>query len=212
MDEASGPLRTCPVQPPTPAAPPSPSRGSGRRAGRRRRLSAAASGPELPPGRTLGSEPLWEGQQRPEPGRRETGGETDTSTHQHQVPQDDTHHHVPTLMQSLPGEKMSGLKRTSKAVLLMEPTALHALRITSRLRGSAVETRPAGRQLPSTSCATPSLPQLRSETRAGLPWAGSGFPHPRRPPAPAAGTEAGLGPPRIPSSPTCPVVRGDGLR
>lgn len=46
----------------------------------------------------------------------------------------------------LPGEKMSGLKRTSKAVLLMEPTALHALRITSRLRGSAVETWPAGRQ------------------------------------------------------------------
>lgn len=45
-----------------------------------------------------------------------------------------------------PGEKMSGLKRTSKAVLLMEPTALHALRITSRLRGSAVETQPAGRQ------------------------------------------------------------------
>ena len=44
-----------------------------------------------------------------------------------------------------PGEKMSGLKRTSKAVLLMEPTALHALRITSRLRGSAVETRPIRR-------------------------------------------------------------------
>jgi hypothetical protein len=39
----------------------------------------------------------------------------------------------------LPGENMSGLKRMSKAVLLMEPTALHALWITSRLRGSAVE-------------------------------------------------------------------------
>lgn len=39
----------------------------------------------------------------------------------------------------LPGEKMSGLKRMSKAVLLTEPTALQALRITSRLRGSAVE-------------------------------------------------------------------------
>ena len=45
---------------------------------------------------------------------------------------------------------MSGLKRTSKAVLLIEPTALHALRITSRLRGSAVETWPAGRQPHST--------------------------------------------------------------
>lgn len=36
-----------------------------------------------------------------------------------------------------PGEKMSGLKRISKDVLLMEPTALQALRTTSRLLGSA---------------------------------------------------------------------------
>lgn len=49
-----------------------------------------------------------------------------------------------------PGEKISGLKRTSKAVLLMEPTALHALRITSRLRGSAVKTWPV-RSCPASS-------------------------------------------------------------
>lgn len=35
-----------------------------------------------------------------------------------------------------PGEKMSGLKRMSKEVLLMEPTALQAFRTTSRLLGS----------------------------------------------------------------------------
>lgn len=34
---------------------------------------------------------------------------------------------------SIPGEKMSGLKRISNDVSLTEPTALHALRITSRL-------------------------------------------------------------------------------
>ena len=62
---------------------------------------------------------------------------------------------------------MSGLKRTSKAVQLMEPTALHALRITSRLRGSAAETRPARRQPRPTTrgrgCATPGLPWLRAD-------------------------------------------------
>lgn len=36
----------------------------------------------------------------------------------------------------LPGEKISGLKRISKAVSLMEPTALQAFRTTSRLLGS----------------------------------------------------------------------------
>lgn len=36
----------------------------------------------------------------------------------------------------LPGEKMSGLKRMSKEVLLMDPTALQALRTTSLLLGS----------------------------------------------------------------------------
>lgn len=35
-----------------------------------------------------------------------------------------------------PGEKMSGLKRMSKDVLLIEPTALQAFRTTSRLLGS----------------------------------------------------------------------------
>lgn len=35
-----------------------------------------------------------------------------------------------------PGEKMSGLKRMSNDVLLMEPTALQAFRTTSRLLGS----------------------------------------------------------------------------
>lgn len=38
-----------------------------------------------------------------------------------------------------PGEKMSGLKRMSNDVLLMEPTALHALRTTSRLLGSVFD-------------------------------------------------------------------------
>lgn len=35
------------------------------------------------------------------------------------------------LMSCIPGEYMSGLKRMSKHVLLMEPTALHAFRTTS---------------------------------------------------------------------------------
>lgn len=35
------------------------------------------------------------------------------------------------LMSCIPGENMSGLKRMSKHVLLMEPTALHAFRTTS---------------------------------------------------------------------------------
>lgn len=39
---------------------------------------------------------------------------------------------------SLPGEKMSGLKRMSKDVLLMEPTALQAFKTTSRLLGSVI--------------------------------------------------------------------------
>lgn len=38
----------------------------------------------------------------------------------------------------VPGENMSGLKRISKQVLLMEPTALHAFRTTSRLLASVV--------------------------------------------------------------------------
>lgn len=38
-----------------------------------------------------------------------------------------------------PGEKMSGLKRMSNDVLLMEPTALQAFRTTSRLLGSVCE-------------------------------------------------------------------------
>lgn len=134
---------------PYPCLPRSPSRGSGRRAGRQRHLSAAASGPELPPGKTQGSEPLQEGGQRLEPRRREAEeGRQEKCWHSGgwTRPQDDPQAIVPALPHRLPGEKMSGLKRTSKAVLLMEPTALHALRITSRLRGSAVETRPAGRQ------------------------------------------------------------------
>lgn len=38
-----------------------------------------------------------------------------------------------------PGEKMSGLKRMSNDVLLMELTALQAFRTTSRLLGSVCE-------------------------------------------------------------------------
>lgn len=38
--------------------------------------------------------------------------------------------------QHIPGEKMSGLKRMSNEVSLIEPTALQALRTTSRLLGS----------------------------------------------------------------------------
>jgi len=37
---------------------------------------------------------------------------------------------------TIPGEKISGLKRMSKEVLLIEPTALQALRTTSLLLGS----------------------------------------------------------------------------
>lgn len=44
-------------------------------------------------------------------------------------------HHCP----HLPGEKMSGLKRISKDVLLIEPTALQAFRTTSRLLGSVYD-------------------------------------------------------------------------
>ena len=52
---------------PAPVALPSPSQGFGRRAGRQQHLSAAASGPALPPGRTQESEHLREGEQRLEP-------------------------------------------------------------------------------------------------------------------------------------------------
>lgn len=38
-----------------------------------------------------------------------------------------------------PGEKMSGLKRMSKHMLLMDPTALQAFKTTSRLFGSVCE-------------------------------------------------------------------------
>lgn len=41
-------------------------------------------------------------------------------------------------MSYVPGENMSGLKRISKHVLLMEPTALQAFRTTSRLLASVV--------------------------------------------------------------------------
>lgn len=41
-----------------------------------------------------------------------------------------------TFLSFIPGEKMSGLKRMSKEVLLIEPTALQAFRTTSLLLGS----------------------------------------------------------------------------
>lgn len=48
----------------------------------------------------------------------------------------------------VPGEKMSGLKRMSKEVSLVEPTALQAFRITSLLLGSTG----AGREQNTNQC------------------------------------------------------------
>lgn len=58
--EQEAPRGNSPFQQPQPnlSAPPSPNRGSGRRAGRQQHLSTAASGPELHPGRTQEIEPL----------------------------------------------------------------------------------------------------------------------------------------------------------
>lgn len=93
----------------------------------------------------------------------------------------------------------------SKAVLLMEPTALHALRITSRLRGSAVETRLHETRVPSAT------------GRAGLPHASPPSSSQRRLPAsprwghkPPWQGQPGLSA-GICSSLTSAVVCGDGL-
>lgn len=111
---------------------PSPSQVSGRRAGRQRHLSAAASGPEPPSWQDSGKRtPVeWEGGKERCELAEERQTHTDSSI---QVGKQAPSTGAPE--DHSPGEKISGLKRTSKAVLLMEPTALHALRITSRLRG-----------------------------------------------------------------------------
>lgn len=62
---------------------------------------------------------------------------------------------------------MSGLKRMSKQVLLMEPTALHAFRTTSRLLASAVSKIQAEGCSQSTTGGLTSTIRRVGETRSG---------------------------------------------
>lgn len=109
-----------------------PARGSGRTPGTQRRPSAAASVSGWHRHCCQGNAHLTDRQTETwGRGEREChGDDQDTSrrvqnTSVEQPGQED-----------LPGEKMSGLKRISNEVSLMEPTALQALRTTSRLLGS----------------------------------------------------------------------------